>query len=59
MKVNGDSVGELVYLVDPATGTILSAEGASTLHLQLTSRQRNQEIRQTAEIKISAANAVK
>lgn len=59
VKVNGDSVGELVYLVDPATGTILSAEGASTLHLQLTSRQRNQEIRQTAEIKISRANAVK
>ena len=59
VKVNGDSTGELVYLVDPATGTILSAEGASILHLQLTSRQRNQEIRQTSEIKISPANAVK
>ncbi len=59
IKVNGDSVGELVYLVDPATGTILSAEGASTLRLQLSSRLRNQEIHQSADIRISPANAAK
>ena len=59
LKVTGDSAGELLYLVDPATGTILSAEGASTLRLQLSSRLRNQEIHQTAEIRISPANGAK
>ena len=59
VKVNGDSAGELVYMLDPATGTILSAEGASTLRLQLSSRLRNQEIRQTAEMRISPASGAK
>lgn len=59
VKVNGDSAGELVYVIDPATGTILSAEGVSTLHLQLSSRLRNQEIRQTAEMRISPAITAK
>ena len=59
VKVNGNSAGELIYRIDPATGTILSADGESTLLLQLSSRLRSQEIRQTAEMRISPVNGAK
>jgi hypothetical protein len=55
VAISGSSEGKLIYTVEPATGTIVSALGKSTLALRLKSRLRNQDIRQTAAIEISIA----
>jgi hypothetical protein len=59
VRVSGSATGELVYVVDPSTGTILSGSGTATLQMQLASRLRNQNIRQTAAIQISAADPLR
>lgn len=48
----GESSGTLRYAVDPVTGQILRATGASTLTLVLTSSRRTQQVRQESQLTV-------
>ncbi|HLA91148.1 MAG TPA: hypothetical protein VJL28_12040 [Gemmatimonadaceae bacterium] len=52
VHLTGSSTGELSYLIAPAVGEILSAQGSAVLEFTLRSRLRTQRAHQNSEIRI-------
>ncbi len=53
LTISGTTTGDFTYQLAPATGALLSANGASLLEFTLTSRLRTQQVRQRSRITVT------